>query len=61
MNLSLCGDDGGVKDLEEVDPDKDQRMSSSSPDLFFSVCGQTVAVVNFFVVVPFTDVAPFEE
>jgi hypothetical protein len=40
MNLSLCGDDdGGMKDLEEEDHDKDRRMNSSSLYLFSSVCG----------------------
>jgi hypothetical protein len=40
MNLSLCvceGDDGGVMNLEKGNRGKAQRMSSSSPDLFFSV------------------------
>ena len=48
-SLSLCGDgDGGMKDLEEEDRGEDRRMSSSSPDLFFSVRGRTVAAVNVF-------------
>ncbi len=51
-----------MKDLEEEDRGKDRRMSSSSPDLFFSVRGRTVAAVNvFFISRPFTKVVPFEE
>jgi hypothetical protein len=48
----MCGDvDGGMKDLEEEDRGEDQRMSSSSSDLF-SVRGRTVVDVNVFRLYP---------